>query len=282
MVEYLYVGPVSREVLEAASLVSGQCDPKGRLRLCCSDGQVGPDSYTGIRLTDLLKHSHMHSERDHAGRAESIADAVKQWDKMDSTVMDGIHLHCFDVAAEEQACRLRDMCEERDVQIGPGEDDAFIMTLPKSPSDWEGWVSFPAGPRIAGGQNTGVIDEALVARFRHYYPKARLRLHNADFMSREQWRIAARLFDGINVAPMLGVVQSINYIAQATAQGLDCNAWLSYCVTDEHQLRRWQLDRRMWYHVGHYHFDQIAWREDVRDGVVAYLTGVIREIMKWL
>ena len=278
MADYLYVGPVSREVLEAAASINDR-----RLRLCCSEGQVGPDSYTGIKLTDLLKYPRMHSERDHAGRNGAIANAAKQWDKIDSTVIDGIHLHVFDVVAEIEACRLRGdaFCPEEDVQIGPGEDNSYLMTLPRDVSDWRGWVSFPAGPLVAGGRSNGAIDEALVAQFRAKFPRARLRLHNADFISREQWQIASKLFDGINVAPMLGAMQSSWYI-QGTMRGRDATTWRLACVEDSEQQERWALRPWLWYHVGHYHFDQIAWRDEVKEQVIIYIANCIREVLSWL
>jgi hypothetical protein len=277
MAKYLYVGPVSREVLQAASNVARH---ELRLRLCCSEGQVGPNSYTGIRVTDLSwSHLHTHAERDHAGRDGKVLDAIERWNKIESRTMDGIHVHSYDLTTKPRV-----KCDERDVQIGPGEDDSRIMRCDKETSDWTGWVSFPAGPHIAGGQNVGVIDERLVASFRTRYPKARLRLHNADFMSRDQWRVAARLFDGINIAPMLGVLQSVAYITRATANGLDYTAWEKASYEDIARQLRWGVAHPSprWYHVGHYHFDKIPWRDEVRVECVEMMTNTIQEIMTWL
>jgi hypothetical protein len=272
----LYIGPVSTEVLEAAYAV------KGDIRLCCSEGQVGPKAYTGMTLDAFAEARRVWSEkyarkliaeRDHACRDGMHLRNVMFRDK---NYFDGFHFHSFNLA---DAVDTIEAPGHKQVawQIGPGEDTSKPVINPVRL--WYGWVSFPCGLEVTGGTNTGALDVTRINYYRKAMPHAKLRAHNADFMPRKMFRAVQALFDGVNIAPQLGVVQSLFYLTLSATYGYDIGAWIDACLGDKTQLSRWCVGPAQWYHVGHYHFDQITFREEVRTQTVEVLAHFIQELV---
>jgi hypothetical protein len=289
----LYVGPVSIEVLEAAYAAKTQSE----IRLCCSVGQVGPNAYTGLTLEKFdalvrefrMKYkASLFAERDHLGRDQPDDEWFKsdgpvwQQEKLESKYFDGVHLHSYDLDAAIAAVHVEPFKSSAEWQIGPGEDVSKpVHSLEKfddAAKAWDGWVSAPFGPYIVGTQNEGRVNFDGIESYRRRFPRARLRCHACDYLPRRTLRAVMALCDGVNIAPQLGVAQSLWYLQHAKRYGRPINDWARASRFDTVQFGRWKLFNEEWYGCGHYHFDRIPWRDEVREQVVEHLAKFIEEL----
>jgi len=271
----LYLGPISKEVVWAAYRARAGRD----LAFCCSEGQVGPNAYTemsGGVFAEINARAaggrYLLAERDH----------MRTWNNYeeDRRYFTGFHVHTNDISGGVEAARQygRDWCDF-EWQIGPGEDDS--QPISNLQEDMTCWLSFPMGIKVSGGRNVGMLDIAQIESTREACPQAKLRAHNADFLPRRTFSALKRLVDGVNVAPQFGAAQSLFYLRWATERGLSITEWEKACYEDAERLDRWELAPHCitkWYCIGHYHFDEIAFRDEAFDKCVSYLAGFIGEL----
>jgi hypothetical protein len=183
--------------------------------------------------------------------------------------MDGCHLHTFQ---PEQAERWMNKYPEYKYQLGPGEDDSQPINLRLFDLPCE-WISFPTGCLIDNLGNKGEFNRSWVIQHQRFGKK--IRGHNCDFLTIAKLCEVACVCNGYNIAPQLGTIQSSIYIYLAHVLGLSMDRWYQTCVGDQKNRKRWGFYRDARLACGHYHFDELGWRDEVRGEVTKMMTWAI-------
>lgn len=259
----IYVGAISEEAVEAACYA----DVAG---ICASERQVSPRGYAmhEDRLAALLAPTgvRMRVERDHWHEPSWKLDLHPVWN--------AVHLHSFTRNKTlDDALRRYDSLQ---IQVGPGEDDSKPCAIQALASCETAWLSFPIGPRVFGARN--YIDRIEVPSFQHHV-NTRIRMHNADYMPDIWKQIAKRGKLTPNIAPQLGAVQSAVYLKRALQEGVDWSNWLSACLHDHNQRKRWNApEAEALFALGHYHYSHLSeeFRHDCRRECVISLVECIQ------
>lgn len=270
-----YFSPISLEALDA---IIRLCD-ENNIGMCCSTGQVGPTSYTGISYEVLRARTFGHNiaiERDHLGRN---GEDLTEWTERDiAHGFTGTMLHIFDQTEESKV--LMSKYPTYEWQIGPGEDSS----QPINDDLWKArqavWHSFPTGCLIKGLGNTNDLHTGEISVHSSRHRGIKLRAHNCDYLPQETIKKIRLMFDGMNVAPQIGVVQSMFYLSIARKLSLPILHWENACWSDTKNQARWPCqNHQVTQTVGHYHFSKIEWRykyyEQVVDWLYNFMKGII-------
>lgn len=283
MKKRLYVSPITEEIVEAAHIVEAS-HPK-RIGFCASVGQVGPGAYTGFeydvfcraRNAAMKRHdSTVILERDHLGRN---GERFEEWVPRDiEHGFDAFMLHVFEPSAALPI--LHDYgYDVYEWQIGPGEDDSRPIdeSLWDATAPFATWFSRPTGCLIQGLSNRGEFDPEVVSN------RVAFRGHNCDYLPELKLREVQRWCNGINVAPQIGVVQSLWYYMWAVSSGTDVREWLDACWADQKNAARWaKSPYDMPWAVAHYHLDKLSpeLRDGVRNTCTRMLVGYITYLLE--
>ena len=117
----------------------------------------------------------------------------------------------------------------------------------------------------------------------------KLKEHNADYLSKEEIKAREGIVDAMNIAPQLGVVQTMLILKKCLIYGIDFTDFLN----EVYKNGKW----KKWMHsntaenkflccviAGHYHFssenykkliEKLSEREDIRETIINEITGVI-------
>jgi len=117
----------------------------------------------------------------------------------------------------------------------------------------------------------------------------KLKEHNSDYLSKEEVRKRKGLVDAMNIAPQLGIVQTITTLETCLVYGIDFN----YFLNKAYDGKRWEK----WMHhntkknkflcsviAGHYHFagdeykrliNKLEERVDIKKRIIKKINGVI-------
>ena len=117
----------------------------------------------------------------------------------------------------------------------------------------------------------------------------KLKEHNADYLSKEEIKIRENIVDAMNIAPQLGVVQTMIILKKCLVYGIDPSNFLNE-VYEKGKWKKWM------YHnnaenkflccviAGHYHFasdnykkiiEKLGEREDIRENIINNIIEVI-------
>ena len=122
----------------------------------------------------------------------------------------------------------------------------------------------------------------------------KLKEHNADYLSKEDIKLREGIVDAMNIAPQLGVVQTIITLKKCLIYGIDFNVFLN----EIYEKKKWMK----WMHnntpdnkflcciiAGHYHFasesyknliKQLELREDIKENITNEVMEVINHYVK--
>lgn len=282
----LFLSPVSLEALD----VILTCHDAGLgVHLICSTSQVCPvvngrKPYTGVTHERIAKEREkrptLTCQRDHLGRG---GEDLWEWVERDAALgFNGWMLHVFELTQDTIALIDRHRSDGF-FELGPGEDDS----RPVDQSMWAlrcvdseiDWASAPTGCLIDGMGNTGTRDWNAIRNALWDGRGLKQRAHNCDYLSVGALEAVARLYDGINIAPQLGCVQSCAYLGLAATSGIDVSRWMDACTEDAKNIARWS--RRVGDIVplvGHYHYDALP--DEFRERARPYVLRELRDFVE--
>ena len=283
MSPYLWLSPVSHEVLEA--ILQVHCKNPGKIAMMCSCSHVSDAPYTGITYDTFARaraaYAPIEVERDHLGKN---GENIREWVWRDyAEGFTGAMLHVFD--PKDALPVMEEYGSKMVWNVGPGEDES----RPIDPALWDKtaglatWFSFPMGPLINGMGNTGRFNIEPIQKSWSAHPDVYIRAHNCDYLTDSLLCMLAQHADGINIAPQLGCLQSLWYLNYAATHGLPIDCWAEECMGDTKNQERWV--KRAWEIVplcGHYHYASIPWRGKAWNECVAYLISAITRMLKVL
>ncbi len=116
----------------------------------------------------------------------------------------------------------------------------------------------------------------------------KLKEHNADYLTKEQLDLRKNIVDSMNIAPQLGVVQTILVIKKCLVYGIDFSNFVEE-VYEKGKWRKWMYksnpDKLLCTFIaGHYHFSsepylkiirELKKREDIKEEIINSITEVI-------
>ena len=117
----------------------------------------------------------------------------------------------------------------------------------------------------------------------------KLKEHNADYLSKEEIKAREGIVDAMNIAPQLGVVQTMTILKKCLIYGIDFTDFLNE-VYENDKWKKWMhsntAENKFLCCViaGHYHFasenykkliEKLSEREDIRETIINEITGVI-------
>lgn len=288
-----YFSPVSEEAMEAVYATAAACrELDHAFGFCASIGQVGPKNYTG--LTDskfaLLRRYfereygvHVDAERDHLGRnGENVHEYIDR-DAYFGFEECMLHTH-YD--SEVEAAWYQGRRERMLWQVGPGEDDSKDLNITNKTltENQVRWFSFPTGCLIMGMGNRGEMNYDQIHAARRQLPVGvQLRAHNCDYLPQSMTQIVKKHFDGMNIAPQIGCIQSNAYSFLADSCSVDLTEWRAACLNDTVRQERWELiPTEATRGIGHYHYDKLPekFRSSVRSLVLESLVVFMMRIVK--
>lgn len=230
----LLISPLSDQIMQAAY---ASCHEIGFI---CTIGQCGPEPYTGWtreRLTNRMRVL----EQTYGKRIPWFRDHLGKYNKtferlcciIDDDVrfgVEGVMIDCEDEKLALQVC-----AEFPDVRFEFGRGERGFYSFKTIPENAE-WVSWPCGMLINGlvNNNSPAFDIVTSRKFR---------AHNCDYATEEAIKQLRKYAHSIQIAPMLGVLESLIRLKSAMQHGIDYHAWWTACGGDIAK--------------GHYHFDLI-------------------------
>jgi len=252
-----FFSPLSDEIIDALVEIDM---PIGLVATVSQVGLHWP-GYTGFSGPSLRKRvegTKLKLFRDHLGRSGEDVFVAAQADSDNGWT--GVHLHTW--ADTDLASRLLSAFPNLEWEIGPGEDRPtdelsmlrFFTGLPKAPN--LKWLSFPTGCKIVEGMsNTNKVVWDRLRRMQDF--GVPLRAHNCDYLWAKTLKSFIGEVQGINVAPALGVVQTLTTLRYAIELGVDVTNWQDRVMRAGH-WKKWASDSaRALIVTGHYCFDQI-------------------------
>ncbi len=117
----------------------------------------------------------------------------------------------------------------------------------------------------------------------------KLKEHNADYISKEDLKLREGVVDAMNIAPQLGVIQTLMTIKKCLIYGIDFSDFLNE-VYKKGKWKKWMHnnnpDNKLLCCIiaGHYHFasenyksliKQLELREDIKENIINEIMGVI-------
>ena len=117
----------------------------------------------------------------------------------------------------------------------------------------------------------------------------KLKEHNADYLSKEEIKIRENIVDAMNIAPQLGVVQTMIVLKKCLIYGVDPTSFLNE-VYEKGKWKKWMHNNTTENKflccviAGHYHFasdsykkiiEKLSEREDIRENIINSIIEVI-------
>lgn len=315
----LAVGPLSNEIIEAVFRYSQNNDVQ--MMLIASKNQI---DYSGgyvnnwttceyVKYLISLKIKYPSSDvlicRDHCGPLfNGIADLQDSYRTTESDIENNFDLIHFDFChLSKNDCRLEakklieyatSLKTDLMVEIGTDENTGTLsMGIGELREDIEFFMSFcnpqfyvvQTGSLVKGINQAGKFNFDTVSPLSEMIHSYGLKLkeHNADYLSRAEIETRVGLVDSMNIAPQLGVVQTLYVLAQAKSFGVDPNGFLEKSYSSNKWNKWFEGDVDKVYcsiAAGHYNFtsseylevcDEINKSFDLRNGIIDQIVKII-------
>jgi len=318
----LALGPMSKEVIEAIFRYSDIMNVQ--LMLISSRNQVDVESGYVFRTKQYAEYIRKMKKkypqanivvcRDHCGPnfgncQENDLDGTKKTIKCDlENGFDLIHLdlclatwlsheekldHTLDIMRYALSIKPDVMFEiGTDKNVGVAETDVrrIISDVAKCRTIIDPtFYVVQTGSLVVENRNSGTFASSDVGKMSNMLHKHGIRLkeHNADYLTTEQIGLRRGLVDAINVAPQLGVIQTLHILSKAIIYGINVQPF-AHKVVSGYNWKKWSnsTENNMLYTMiaGHYHFsgheyediiEQLSAKCDIRKSIVDEINRVI-------
>lgn len=312
----LAVGPMSSEIIEAAFRYNHP------LMLIASKNQIDwskgyVNNWTTKRFSEFvseIKQKHPTSKvlicRDHCGPGfTGNHDLSDSYHTVEEDIRNGFDLIHFDLCYHPEGERLletRKLIEHAlslnpnlMIEIGTDENtgDASFQS-DELVTEIEYFLSFcqpefyvvQTGSLVKEINQVGYFDTESVAHASSILHQFNLKMkeHNADYLDREQIKLRTGKVDAMNIAPQLGVVQTLYILYQAACYGIDTQPFLERCYRSG-KWQKWLHNNTSNNHLlcsviaGHYNyqteeyvnvFRKLAERTDIKEGIIQEITKI--------
>lgn len=326
----LAVGPMSPEIVEAVFYYSNFF--RTPLMLIASKNQVDyaggyVNNWTTREYMDfvnLMRNQYPMATvkicRDHCGPGFNgkydLKDVYKTIEEDIKTGFDLIHIdfckHKGSVEGKLQeskkaimhALKLRPDIE---LEIGTDENQGTNYSLPNL-KEWEREIEFfqkfckptyyvvQTGSLVMEINQVGNFNKSFTTTVSQLIKSKGLKLkeHNADYLSKTEIQDRSGLVDAMNIAPQLGVVQTMIVLTRCLVYGVHFNEWIEE-VYKGGKWQKWMKDNgpenKMLCVIiaGHYHFTskhykdivrQLGEREDIKEIILNGILSVIKHYVK--
>jgi hypothetical protein len=317
----LAMGPMSRECIEAIFLHSHFY--RKQLMIIASKNQIDYNNGYVMKTQDFMELVKQMREnypnadvlicRDHCGPMfngnPDLGDVYKTIEADIRTGFDLIHIDfCHHQPKEEQFEKTRrtiEYCKKLNpnimIEVGTDENvgtNFGVMNLKEVEREIDFFVEFK--PEFYVVQTGSLVKEInQVGNFNKDFVKKvsgilklkgiKLKEHNADYLSREQIQERKGIVDAQNIAPQLGVVQTMITLKYCLIYGIDFSDFLE----EVYNGRRWK--KWLYGHgsedkflcciiAGHYHFssesykkiiEQLGKKINIKEKIINEVIGVI-------
>jgi hypothetical protein len=324
----LAIGPMSPEVVEAVFYHSNFF--RIPLMLIASKNQIDyaggyvngwtTKEYMAFvkEMRDLYPHSKVKICRDHCGPGFNgkydVKDVYKTIEEDIKTGFDLIHIDFCKhkgssaqklVEAKKAALHCLKLNPKIELEIGTDENQGTNYSLPNI-KEWGREIDFfqkfckptyyvvQTGSLVMEMNQVGNFNKSFTAEVSKLLRSKGLKLkeHNADYLSREELQEREGLVDALNIAPQLGVVQTMTVLGHCLTYGIRFDEFLEE-VYKGGKWRKWMRDQEKGAEnkflcaavAGHYHFSsqaykdiirQLSEREDIKEALVNAALGVIK------
>lgn len=266
----LSIGPLSSEIIEATFQYSESNNTQ--LMLIASKNQI---DHSGGYVNDwnttdysahinLFKIKYPKSDviicRDHCGpHFNGISDIEDSYKTVECDIQNDFDLIHFDFCHIDKNKRYKEtkkliqhaLSIKNDLIIEIGTDEntgKFEICQKELESDIEFFLTFcnpefyvvQTGSLVSGISQAGKLDvekTKINSDIIHSFG-LKLKEHNADYLSIEDIRLRSGIVDSMNIAPQLGVVQTLYVVTQAKIFGFDPNPFLAKCY-NSNKWNKW-------------------------------------------
>lgn len=326
----LALGPMSSEIIEATFYYSNFF--RKPLMLIASKNQIDHDrGYVNNWTTkDYMKYvSEMKTKypqakvkicRDHCGPGfngnHDIKDVFRTIKTDIESGFDLIHIDfcLYKGTADEKleeakkavqyALKLKPTIE---LEIGTDENQGTNYSLPNI-KEWEKEIDFfqkfckpvfyviQTGSLVMEINQVGNFNKPFTEKVLRLIRSKGLRLkeHNADYLSKQEIADRVGMVDAMNIAPQLGVVQTITVLNRCLMYGVKFDAFAEE-VYKGGKWKKWMLNNTPENKIlcvliaGHYHFSsqaykdiilQLAEKEDIKSSIMNAIISIIRHYVE--
>ncbi|MEK7227484.1 MAG: class II D-tagatose-bisphosphate aldolase, non-catalytic subunit [Patescibacteria group bacterium] len=190
-----------------------------------------------------------------------------------------------------------------ELEIGTDENQGTNYSLPNI-REWEREIDFfqkfckptfyviQTGSLVMEINQVGNFNKSFVEKVSKLIRAKGLKLkeHNADYLSKEEIRDRIGLVDAMNVAPQLGVIQTLTVLSRARIYGVKIDDFLEESY-EGGKWKKWMKnngpENKMLCAIiaGHYHFASPAYqaiireleeREDIKETIINSILSVIK------
>lgn len=321
----LGIGPMSSEIIEAVFRHSNY--QRTQLMLIASKNQIDHsggyvNNWTTDQYADFIEkmrkkypHSDVKICRDHCGPGfNGINDLKDTYSTIESDIknnFDLIHIDfCFfngtkDERFEESKKAIKHCLNlNSNILLEVGTDENVgtnfgIMNIPELKEEITFFKSFcdpefyvvQTGSLVKEINQVGNFNKSFIENISSLLKEkgCKLKEHNADYLSKEEILSRVGIVDAMNIAPQLGVIQTITVLNKCLMHGIKFDAFVEEVYGGE----KW----KKWMHnndaknkflcsliAGHYHFssdkfkniiDQLEKVEDIKETIINNIIGII-------